>query len=113
MFPIWYILALLWRALLEHCRLVTSLGALHVLNVPPIAPPSVSRRLDPALWSKFWGNSSHPNHFSMQLLTNIAERTGVYRSSAPEVSLRTAIFDAAAGDPKCTINETSGAIFRG
>ncbi|KAJ7252512.1 hypothetical protein C8J57DRAFT_1187577 [Mycena rebaudengoi] len=113
MFPIWCI---------SLFALESLAGALHVLNVPPIAPPSISRRLDPALtslsvdpafWSEFWGNSSHPNHFSMQLLTNIAERTGVYPIIRPGgVTQDSSIFDAAAGDPKRTINETSGAIFR-
>jgi hypothetical protein len=42
MFPIWCI---------SLFALESLAGALHVLNVPPIAPPSISRRLDPALTS--------------------------------------------------------------
>jgi hypothetical protein len=49
----------------------------HVLHVPPTTPSSASRALspsltslsfDPAFWVEFWGNETHPNEFSMQMI---------------------------------------------
>ncbi|KAJ7172218.1 hypothetical protein C8R46DRAFT_947166 [Mycena filopes] len=97
-------------------------AVVHVLNIPPAAPPNVSSALDPALtsfsfdpafWVEFGGNKSHPNEFSMQMIRNIAARTGAYPIIRPGgVTQDSSIFDPTAGSPLRTTDNTTGAIYR-
>ncbi|KAJ7137661.1 hypothetical protein C8R44DRAFT_607044 [Mycena epipterygia] len=93
-----------------------------VLHVPLSPPPSTSRPLDPALtslsfdpafWVEFWGNATHPNEFSMQMLKNVAQRTGVYPDIRPGgVTQDSSIYDPAGGSPVRTTDNATGAIYR-
>ncbi|KAJ7685454.1 hypothetical protein DFH06DRAFT_1264692 [Mycena polygramma] len=94
----------------------------HVLHVPPTTPPTASRPLnsaltslsfDPAFWVEFWGNKTHPNEFSMQMIKNIAQRTGAYPIIRPGgVTQDSSLFDPAGGSPTRTTDNTTGAIYR-
>ncbi|KAJ6525730.1 hypothetical protein B0H19DRAFT_589203 [Mycena capillaripes] len=94
----------------------------HVLHVPPTAPPTASRALDPALtslsfdpafWVEFWGNETHPNEFSMRMIKNIAERTGAYPIIRPGgVTQDSSLFDPAGGSPTRATDNATGAIYR-
>ncbi|KAJ6597210.1 hypothetical protein DFH09DRAFT_904977 [Mycena vulgaris] len=102
--------------------LASAAAAARVLHVPSTAPPSVSRPLDPALtsfsvdpafWAEFWGNKTHPNEFSMQMLKNIAQRTGAYPVIRPGgVTQDSSIYDPAGGSPVRTTDNATGAIYR-
>ncbi|KAJ7775143.1 hypothetical protein B0H16DRAFT_1713571 [Mycena metata] len=95
---------------------------IHVLQVPPTAPPNVSRALDgaltslsfdPAFWVEFWGNRTHPNEFSMQMIKNVAARTGAYPVIRPGgVTQDSSTFDSTAGSPARTTDHTTGTIWR-
>ncbi|KAJ7157006.1 hypothetical protein C8R43DRAFT_883719 [Mycena crocata] len=102
---------------------VAAAAQVHVLHVPPTAPPSASRKLDPALtslsvdpafWVEFWGNKTHPNEFSMQMLKiehrPAHGRVPIIRPGG--VTQDSSIFDPAAGDPVRTTNHDTGAIYR-
>ncbi|KAG9088534.1 hypothetical protein FRC06_001979 [Ceratobasidium sp. 370] len=91
------------------------------LEIPKTPPPTASRILnpafasfsvDPAFWVEFFGNSTHPNKLSFQLIKHVADRTGVSPWIRPGgVTQDSSIFDPSAGEPKRTISETGG-IYR-
>ncbi|KAJ7594707.1 hypothetical protein C8J56DRAFT_1012852 [Mycena floridula] len=95
--------------------------AYYTLHVP-LAPSSLSRKLspaltslsiDPAFWVEFWGNNTHPNEFSMQMLKNIADRTGVYPIIRPGgVTQDSSVFMLHAGSPERISNNETGVIYR-
>ncbi|KAJ7444823.1 hypothetical protein FB451DRAFT_1104514, partial [Mycena latifolia] len=110
MFPIFFLAA------------VAAAARAAVLHVPLKPPLTVSRPLDPALtsfsidpafWVEFWGNKTHPNEFSMQMLKNVAQRTGVYPVIRPGgVTQDSSIYDPAGGSPMRTTDNATGAIYR-
>ncbi|KAJ7709588.1 hypothetical protein B0H17DRAFT_998910 [Mycena rosella] len=97
-------------------------SAARVLHVPLTPPLTASRPLDPALtslsfdpafWVEFWGNETHPNAFSMQMLKNVADRTGVYPVIRPGgVTQDSSTYDPAGGSPVRTTDNVTGAIYR-
>ncbi|CEL61683.1 hypothetical protein RSOLAG1IB_04433 [Rhizoctonia solani AG-1 IB] len=82
-------------------------GASRVLH-----PAFTSLSVDPAFWVEFFGNSSHPNKLSFQLIKHIADRTGVSPWIRPGgVTQDSSVFDAKFGEPIRDVS-TSGGIYR-
>ncbi|KAF7311470.1 Glycoside hydrolase family 79 protein [Mycena kentingensis (nom. inval.)] len=94
----------------------------HVLHIPARVPETASRPLDPSLtslsvdpafWLEFFGNATHPNEFSMQMLKNVAARTGSFPIIRPGgVTQDSSVFDAQAGSPTRTTDDSTGVIYR-
>ncbi|KAJ1306966.1 hypothetical protein OPQ81_007946 [Rhizoctonia solani] len=92
-----------------------------ILEVPQRLPQRASRVLhpaftslsvDPAFWVEFFGNSSHPNKLSFQLIKHIADRTGVSPWIRPGgVTQDSSLFDAKFGVPVRDVS-TNGGIYR-
>ncbi|KAG8706435.1 hypothetical protein FRC08_001074 [Ceratobasidium sp. 394] len=98
------------------------------LEIPKTPPPTASRILnpafaslsvDPAFWVEFFGNSTHPNKLSFQLIKQIGP-VSLLGSDLLEpdqasvlggVTQDSSIFDPSAGEPKRTISGTGG-IYR-
>ncbi|KAK7037976.1 hypothetical protein R3P38DRAFT_2903724 [Favolaschia claudopus] len=79
----------------------------------PLSPALTSLSVDPAFWVEFWGNETHPNEFSMQMIKNVAQRTGEYPIIRPGgVTQDSSVFDRKAGSPTRTTDNTTGAIYR-
>lgn len=60
---------------------------------------------EPAFWVEFFGNASHPNELTFQLLAHIFERGGQPTIRPGGITMDSMIFDPSAGDP---VRTTSG-----